>query len=95
MIRIIAAFQIQPEKTQEAIDIAKELVSETRKERGCDQYDLVQSATEPSQIVILEGWATQEALDAHSASEHFTRLVPKLEALSQTPSVISRFTQLA
>lgn len=89
MIRVIATFHLRAENQQNAIELAKELVETTRAEDGCAMYDLLQPVDDASQMLILEAWKSQKALDRHSASEHFTRLVPMLAGLCvQPPSVI-------
>ena len=94
MIRVIATFLLQPEKADEAIAVATELVQATRQEQGCKQYDLIQSTVNTNQLVILEGWTSQEALDVHSASEHFTRLVPLLVDMCMEPPSVVSYSQL-
>lgn len=94
MIRAIAIFALKKENIDEAIKLATELVDETRKEKGCEQYDLLQSAVDTKKLVIIEGWATQEALDTHSSSEHFSRLVPRLAGLCTEPPAVTTYAQL-
>ena len=36
---------------------------------GCEMYDLFQSVDDPNRFVLVESWASQEALDAHGSSE--------------------------
>lgn len=38
-------------------------------DEGCEMYDLFQSVDDPNQFVLVESWASQEALDAHGSSE--------------------------
>ncbi|MGI6105412.1 MAG: putative quinol monooxygenase [Raoultibacter sp.] len=94
MIKIVANFYLKPENVEAAIELAKELVTETRQEKGCAQYDLAQSPESPEKIVVLESWETQADLDAHSASEHFTRIVPAIAAMCDQPPVLNSYIQL-
>lgn len=94
MIRVIATFLLQSEKVDEAIKMVTELVATTRTEQGCGQYDLIQSEEKSSCLVILEGWETQADLNAHSASEHFTRLVPLLAGMCVEPPSVKQYHQL-
>ncbi|MDL2232128.1 antibiotic biosynthesis monooxygenase [Ruminococcaceae bacterium OttesenSCG-928-L11] len=94
MIRVVATFNLKPNQLDNALTVAKELIALTRKEEGCVHYDLAQAAQNESVLVILEAWESQEALDVHSASEHFGRLVPQLAALCVTPPAVESFTQL-
>ncbi|MFV0363035.1 MAG: putative quinol monooxygenase [Suipraeoptans sp.] len=94
MIRIIATFNLEPASIDKAIEYAKELVSETRKENGCIQYDLIQADEIPTKLVVLENWETREALDAHSNSEHFLRLVPLISGLCYKAPDIEKYHSL-
>ncbi|MDQ0362713.1 putative quinol monooxygenase [Breznakia pachnodae] len=90
MIRVIATFQLQEDMIDVAKKIAEVLVSETRNEDGCIQYDLLQDNKDENHLVMIEHWETQEKLDAHSASEHFAKYVPMLAELCvKAPEVVT------
>ena len=38
-------------------------------DEGCEMYDLFQSVDDPHRFVLVESWASQDALDAHGSSE--------------------------
>lgn len=40
----------------------------------------------------LETWENEDVLKAHMASEHFTTLVPKIEALTKNGLKLEQFT---
>lgn len=94
MIRVVARFQLKAGLVEQAKQLAQELIDLTRTEDGCISYDLAQSVKDESALVILEAWETQKALDIHSASEHFNRLVPQLADLCTTPPVVDAYQQL-
>lgn len=94
MIDVVATFSIKPGQVAKAVELATELVSLTVTENGCVRYNLAQSAEDENQIVILEAWENQNALDVHSASAHFTRLVPALVELCAVPPVITAYKHL-
>lgn len=94
MIRVIATFDLKPEAKEQAMPLFEELISLTRKEEGCAGYDLIKSASGNNQLVLLEGWENQAVLDTHSASEHFTRIVPQLVAMCITAPSIEAFEQI-
>lgn len=94
MIKVIAQFQFKEGSIDEAVALGKELVAATRKEAGCEQYDLLQDANDANHLIILETWASQKALDDHSASEHFTRIVPALAGMCTEPPAVINVTQL-
>ena len=83
-IRINCHFTAKDEAARaEIIAQAKELVAATlASDAGVIEYDILSSATRPLELMIYETWKDQAALDAHSAADHFKRLVPALGALS-------------
>lgn len=94
MIRIIAEFSIRAGALEDAIKVGTALVQETRKETGCIQYDLLQGKEDKNCLVIVENWASQETLDAHSASAHFAEYVPQLSGFCDTPAKVTHFEQV-
>ena len=66
---------------------AKELVAASLNDAGVIEYDILSSVTRPNQLMIYETWKDQPSLDAHSASAHFTRLVPEIQALAADMSI--------
>jgi quinol monooxygenase YgiN len=49
------------------------LVSPTRKEDGCLQYDLHTAADHPGSYLLHEVWASREHHGAHTRTPHFLR----------------------
>lgn len=94
MIQVIAQFHFQPERLDEVQALWTEMVETTRQEEGCLQYDLMQADADPCFYIVLEKWASQTALDAHSASAHFTRIVPKLSGFCSQPPLVSPFVKV-
>lgn len=94
MIRVVAKFDLKPGELDKAMELSRELIASTRKEVGCGHYDLAASPDNPNLLVILEAWESQAALDAHSVTEHFTRLVPQLAALCVSAPAVDCYEQL-
>lgn len=92
MIRLNVFFETREGVTaREVSEAAAELVAKSQQEEGCRSYDLFQSTTRPGVYVFCETWASQEALDRHSASAHFTAALPRIEALAKAPLYIDKF----
>lgn len=88
MIRVVAKGKLKPEvKVEQYLEIARELVSETRKEEGCIYYALHQDIKDPSVVTMLEEWVDEEALNQHGKSEHVQRIVPELGKLRESIEV--------
>jgi quinol monooxygenase YgiN len=81
MIRLNAFIQVKEGKKAELLAVTKELVEKSLQDAGCVAYDVFDSTTRSDVMMICETWRDAESLAAHSASAHFTTLVPKIEAL--------------
>lgn len=75
MIRINCFFQAKAGQYGRALQAAIALVAKSQKHEGCIAYDAFESATRPDVFSIIETWASQEALDKHSATPEFAEYV--------------------
>lgn len=87
MIVIIARAEVLPEKLDEYIRLAKELEHESRQEQGCISYTLHRSTDHPMVFTVVEQWKDRQAIEAHNASAHFTRIVPQLGKMRRSSTV--------
>lgn len=71
MIYVVATMQVKPEKRDAVLAAAKIAIAETRKETGCQSYDLHVSVTEPDTFVFVERWDNRDCLTAHMGMPHF------------------------
>lgn len=83
VLRLNCALTVKAEDVAKVVELAKELVEYSRKDEGCIDYDILQSQTNPCQLLIFETWASQACLDVHMAAPHFTRLVPQIQAFGE------------
>ena len=65
-----------------AIWAEQELWRLSNQEAGCIYYSVAAVDGSTSDYVIMEVWETTEAWEAHTKTEHFVRLVPELQALT-------------
>lgn len=90
MVIVVAKQKVKPENTNAFLSIAQKLVEETRRsDAGCIAYDLLQDIKAPTILTFLEKWESQEVLNQHMASKHFTELFPKLNDLLEEPGEIN------
>jgi len=73
MIVITGRFELLPEKRDEFVALAKELVPRERTTPGCLNFDIFEDITTPNRFLMLEEWESSEALEAHTATEEFAR----------------------
>ena len=94
MLKVIAKMNIAPEEEDAAVELAKELVAATLREEGCISYNFCKELDADDSFAMIETWESQEALDKHMQSEHFTRLLPQLQQHCYGDLTISVYTAL-
>ena len=89
-VKVVADNYLRADAVDRFIAAAQELIVQTHdKDAGCIAYDLYRDKADPLHLTVIEEWASQEALDAHIASEHFTRLFPEFNAAAAKPGLIT------
>jgi quinol monooxygenase YgiN len=71
------------------------LVAQTRKERGCINYDLHQSQQNAAQFAIYENWDTTADLDAHAKAVPLQTFVRIAGSLLERPAEISKWIMVS
>ena len=94
MIHILASFEVKNDKLSDFIKLCNELIEESRKEEGCVSYHLQQNTERENHLVFVEEWKSNEAIEKHNSSEHFTRIVPLLVEMCETAPIIQTFNRL-
>ena len=81
MIRLNCFVKLNNAAAKEAVvENAKKLVAETlANDKGCKGYDFFASTTRPDVFMFCETWESEEALDKHSHTDHFVKLVGAIE----------------
>lgn len=83
MIRLNVSLLIEDsDRKKPLLEYTTELIELSLRDKGCIDYDLYASTTEDDRFLIFETWETEEDLRRHMESEHFKRIVPKLESLA-------------
>ncbi len=75
MIRLNCFVETKDGMYNKALEAAVALVAKSQKHAGCIAYDAFESATRSNVFTIIETWADQAALDAHSATPEFAEYV--------------------
>ena len=92
MIRLNVFFEKKESvKAEELNALCEELVEKSLKDNGNVAYDYFVSGTRNGVMMICETWQNEEVLKAHMATEHFTTLVPKIEALTKSGLKLEQF----
>jgi quinol monooxygenase YgiN len=94
MIKVVAKSSAKADKLEKYLELSREMVEKTVKEEGCIRYELFQDVKDPRVMIIIEEWENEEALNKHSASEHFKRIIPQLNGLREKASEVNRCKKL-
>ena len=65
-VRLVVTFTAAQGKGRELAQAFEKRAAECRKEPGCEQFDIFQGTTNSDEVVLLERWTDQAALDAHA-----------------------------
>lgn len=92
MIRLNVFFEKKESvKAEELNALCEELVEKSLKDNGNVAYDYFVSGTRNGVMMICETWQNEEVLKAHMATDHFTTLVPNIEALTKSGLKLEQF----
>lgn len=86
-VHVIVVKDVPSDSQREWLEMANELSRFTWKEAGCLAYTFIRSASESTRFFIVEEWESKSHLEAHFETEHFKRLVPKMDAISSTINI--------
>lgn len=83
---VVATIVPLPEHREEVIAAFKETIERVHDEDGCELYSLNEA---PDRLIMIEKWASPEALANHSRGVNLATLNPKLTGkVSAAPEVI-------
>ena len=69
-MRVILRLATRPDAVAVLRSILLELAAQSRKERDCISYQVLQNSADPCEFTLLEEWTSEAALDAHLATPH-------------------------
>ncbi|WP_246985236.1 putative quinol monooxygenase [Halorientalis marina] len=91
MLVVHAAFPLDPEKRDEALDQIADLVEQSQAEDGMIDYRATTDLTDPNVVRFFEQYESEDAFVAHTQTDHFEAFEAALpEYLAGEPE-ITRF----
>jgi quinol monooxygenase YgiN len=91
MIVIAGHVLLDPAKRDPAITAAREMMVETRKEKGCISYTFSADLDEPGRFQIFEEWEDDGALAAHFKSPHMAQFQQAVGGLGVREMKVQRY----
>ncbi|MER8046360.1 antibiotic biosynthesis monooxygenase family protein [Streptomyces sp. NPDC094032] len=89
-IKLLIRITALPGRGGEQVAAFERLAPVVRAEDGCLQYDLHRVADDPDRFVLLERWASAEALAAHDAAPHMAAADAANKAFRAGPAEVVR-----
>ncbi len=84
-------------KSESDIDEIRDLLAEqgrlSRAEPGCLRFEVYHSQNDPRMFILVERWASQEALDVHRTAKAYTeiyqpKVLPKADRVPHVSTLI-------
>lgn len=72
-----------------------QLVEQTRKEKGCINYDLHESIDDARKFVMYENWESAADLDAHARSAHLREFGLQMRPFLEKPTEVTKWRMLS
>ena len=95
-VRVIARIIAKPGTGERVRSVLSNLVEPTRQESGCINYELLQNSQDSDELVLLEEWETQAALDSHTIASHTQTAEAEVEEfLQQVPPDVRIYRTIA
>ncbi|MFB6236558.1 MAG: putative quinol monooxygenase [Halopenitus sp.] len=89
MIVLHAAFPIDPDKREEALELVEDLVEDSQAEDGMIDYRSTTEVGSPNTVRFFEQYEDQAAFEAHTQTDHFQEFEAALpEYLAGEPEVL-------
>ncbi|VWD51812.1 antibiotic biosynthesis monooxygenase [Burkholderia lata] len=89
-VLLVISIQTMPGKRHEQIAAYEHLAPVVRAEPGCLQYDLHPVVGDENRFVLIERWASADALAAHDVTPHMIANDARSPAFRAAPATVLR-----
>ena len=80
MLIIAGTVDLKPEVRDAALESTRELMAETRTQRGCLDYVWAADLAVPGRIYVFERWQDRDALAAHFAGQYYKKMLAAMSS---------------
>jgi len=95
-VHIVATFEVAEDAVEAFVATAEEyLVAPSRREPGCERYELVREQALPTRFAVLETWASVIHLETHLAQPTLGDALEALRPLVLAAPQITRYVDAA
>ena len=93
-LTVIAQIKAKPGKESQVRQELLSLVTPSRKDAGCVNYDLHQALDNPALFMFHENWVSKAHLDGHLQKPDLQAVLAKLGQLVAEPPQITRWEKI-
>ena len=94
-VTVIARIRAKADKVQRVEEELRKLLTPTRAENGCINFDMHQGAADPSLFLFHENWTSKAALEAHFETPHIKNWLRQAEGLLAEPLEVTLWNRVA
>lgn len=91
-IHLLVLIEVQPGKRAVQIEAFEKLRPLVLAEPGCIQYELFSDNDDENRFILVEKWASQEALAAHARTEHMQAATARNPSFRAKPASITKMS---
>jgi len=88
---IAGSFRVAPPQRDAAIAAAREMMTETHKEKGCHAYVFSADLADPTLVHLFELWESAEHLHAHFVTPHMARFQAAIGTIKPRDFSVKRY----
>ena len=93
-LTVVARIRAKAGKEDHVRRELQKLLSPTRSEQGCLNYDLHESVDIPGEFLFHENWSSKEALDRHLGTPHLKSFLGQTDQILAEPIEISLWNKI-
>jgi quinol monooxygenase YgiN len=94
-VKVILRLAARPDKVETLKPVLLELAAESRKEKDCLSYHVLQNQADPCDFTLVEEWTSEGALDAHLKTQHVANAFAKGGPLLAAAPDARRYLKIA
>jgi len=84
---VVAVAKCKDGEAERMRAVMSEVAAASNEEEGCLSYVIHGDKNEPNRLVVVERWASQEALDNHFTLPHTQKVGENIDALAEPPQI--------
>ncbi|MEV6265120.1 putative quinol monooxygenase [Streptomyces sp. NPDC051784] len=93
-LTLVARFVAKPGQEERLRDELNAMIAPSVAEEGCLGYQPFTDPNHPERMIILEEWASSEALDHHFTLPHFQHVANVLDEVLAEPFTLRKLTDI-